>query len=361
MKKILLIGPLPEPTTGVSLANKVVAENLDKDEAYTISTINTSYDRFDENIGAFSISKALFFIKQNFLAYKIFGVNAVYLTPGQTFFGVIKYAFFILLSRVLNKEIIIHIHGNYLGTEYSLLKGIKKRLFKFLLSKSNKGVVLSESLKGNLSPFIQQDNIYVLYNFVEDYLFKEKSVPDKQEILIPKIIFLSNLMEEKGIFDLLDALRTLEDSGFNFEAKIAGNIDKSNQAKCKTYFTKLKKVSYVGVVKGGEKKSLLEWGNIFILPTYYKMEGQPISILEAMSTGNIVLTTKHAGIPDIFTDSKNGFYVEKRNPNDIANKIKQVAVNDDLSRDIIDQNLIFSEQKYRVSNFINNLKTIFEA
>ena len=361
MKKVLIIGPMPEPTTGVSLANKVVVENFKKHEIFKVQTINTSYNKFDDKLGVFSLSKALFFLKLNFLAYKIFKADTIYLTPGQTFFGVAKYTLFILLAKLLRKEIIAHIHGNYLGTEFKQLKGVKKAAFKSLLSHTNKGIVLSESLKDNLTPFIEDQNIHVLFNFVEDYLFTADNPQDKKIISQPRIIFLSNLMEEKGIFDLLEALKILEESNVNFKAKIAGNIDKSNQNKCETYFNSLKNVKYVGVVGGQEKKELLDWGKIFILPTYYKMEGQPISILEAMATENIVLTTKHAGIPDVFSDKKNGFYIEKRNPKDIVDKIQYIINNEKSSKEIMKENLILANKKHKVSNFISNLKAIFEA
>jgi len=36
------------------------------------------------------------------------------------------------------------------------------------------------------------------------------------------------------------------------------------------------------------------------LPTTYPMEGQPLSILEAMAARLAVLTTRHAAIPEIF-------------------------------------------------------------
>jgi len=32
------------------------------------------------------------------------------------------------------------------------------------------------------------------------------------------------------------------------------------------------------------------------------MEGQPISIIEAMASGNLIITTKHGGIQDICSD-----------------------------------------------------------
>lgn len=363
MKKILIIGPFPNPTTGVSLANQVVADNLMTLDNFSLKTINTSYNKFDENLGAFSFSKLIFFLKLNFFAFKIFKADIVYITPGQTFFGVLKYSFFILLSRLLGKELITHIHGNYAGKEYSLLKGFKKKVFKKLLSKTSKGIVLSETLIGNMSPFIKDENIYVLYNFVEDYLF-----PTSDEIETklkpfskPKILFLSNLMDEKGIFALLEALKILENEGFEYEAKIAGNIDETNKEKVLKYFKSLKNTSYCGIVKGQEKKDLFLWANTFILPTWYTMEGQPISILEAMATANVVITTNHAGIPDIFKESINGFYVNKNDPLSITNIIKQVFNNIEKAKAIQENNFKEAKEKYRVKSFIQNAVIIFKA
>ncbi|MBL85410.1 MAG: hypothetical protein CMO82_01985 [Winogradskyella sp.] len=360
--KILLIGPLPNPTTGVSLANKVVYDGLKKRKNYRIDAINTSYNKFEEDLGAFSISKAWFFLKLNFFSYKIFRFDVVYITPGQTFFGVLKYALFILLAKLLSKEIIIHVHGNYLGKEYHLLKGAKKKIFKALVSTVSKGVVLSESLRSNMLPFTNEENIYVLYNFVQDNNFINKHAFSKKLLDNElKIIFLSNLMEEKGIFDLLEALLILEKNNINYEAKIAGNIDAKHKERVDKYFNELSNTKYLGVVYGKNKKDLLEWGNVFILPTYYIMEGQPISILEGMASGNLIVTTKHAGIPDIFTESENGFYVEKRNPQSIANTLIQVLENPELSKRIRTNNLEIAKSKYKVHHFIDNFIDILES
>ena len=45
---------------------------------------------------------------------------------------------------------------------------------------------------------------------------------------------------------------------------------------------------------------------IFALPTRYPNEGQPISILEAMGNGMFIITTDHAGIPDVVDNNING-------------------------------------------------------
>ncbi len=318
MKKVLIIGPFPDPITGVSLANKVVKEALDENPNFNSDFINTSYTKFDEKLGTFSFKKLFFYLIFNIKLYKVFINDVIYITPGQTFYGVLKYANFILISHLFKKRLVIHIHGNHLNNEYKFLHGFKKKIFHYLLSKANKGIVLSESLKENMLPFIKSKNICVLFNFAEDYLISEDEKICVDEL---RIIFLSNLMEEKGIIDLLDALNFLEDLKINYKAKIAGNIDKNNESRIKSKLEPLKNTKYIGVVSGIDKKNLLDWANVFILPTYYKMEGQPISIIEAMATKNIIITTKHAGIPDIVKDGLNGYFVDVKSPTGISERL----------------------------------------
>lgn len=66
--KLLIIGPLPEPTTGLSLSNKIVFEGLDQRINFSVSKINTSLPSFEESVGVFSLKKSLFFLKLNFKA-----------------------------------------------------------------------------------------------------------------------------------------------------------------------------------------------------------------------------------------------------------------------------------------------------
>ena len=135
MRKVLIIGPFPNPMSGVSLANKVVKEVLDHSSEFRTDFINTSYPIFEDAIGSFSFKKLLFFLNININIVKIFKNDIVYITPGQTFFGIVKYGLFILLAAVLRKELIIHVHGNFLNKQYQNLKGFKKKLFYLLLSK----------------------------------------------------------------------------------------------------------------------------------------------------------------------------------------------------------------------------------
>jgi len=269
----------------------------------------------------------------------------------------LKYALFIVAASALRKELIIHVHGNYLGKEYQSLKGIKRVLFYFLVSRFTKGIVLSNSLKQNLTPFLKDKNIFSLPNFAQDYLYTKDKKFVKDEL---RIFYLSNLMKEKGIFCLLNALKILEKNNIIYKAKIAGNIDQNYSKEILKLFTELKNAEYIGIVNGDDKKRLLEWGNIFVLPTFYKMEGQPISILEAMATTNLVVTTNHAGISDVFQDKINGYFVEKNNENSIEKILSYLAANKSELKKIAEYNKRFFLNNFTVDIFKKNLLEIIK-
>ena len=358
MKKILIIGPFPKPISGVSFANKVVKEVLDNSLEFKTDYINTSYPVFEDSVGSFSFKKAFFFLRINFNVLKVIGNDIIYITPGQTFFGIVKYTLFILLSSFLNKELIIHVHGNFLGLQYKKLGGIKKKIFYYLLSRFTKGIILSPLLKNNLTPFLLDKNIYNLYNFAENYLFKQTSKLKVEKI---RVVYLSNLMKEKGVLNLLDALEKIEEKNISYEAKIAGNIDDNLKEIIKQKIEKLKNTKYLGSIYGKEKSDLLNWSNIFVLPTFYKMEGQPISILEAMATNNVIVTTKHAGIPDIVKENINGYFVEKNNFETIFNTL--VSLDKDKSKilKIANNNKTYFANNYTEEHFGKELIKILQS
>jgi hypothetical protein len=88
MKRILLIGPFPKPISGVSISNQVVKEIIGNSNDFIVDTINTSYNVFEDAIGSFSFKKFIYFLKINCSIFKVFKNDIVYITPGQTFFGI---------------------------------------------------------------------------------------------------------------------------------------------------------------------------------------------------------------------------------------------------------------------------------
>jgi glycosyltransferase involved in cell wall biosynthesis len=349
MKRLLLIGPFPKPVHGCSLANEVLARGLTK-KKIPYQVIDMSTD-FSEEIGSFTFKKVWHAFKQYSSIFKIFRTDVLYLTPGQSFFGVLKYAPFILLARLLRKQIIFHVHGNHLWKEFEQASNFKQNVMRIIISSSTKGIVLSPSLQKNLSPFLLDEKIYPVYNFAEDFLHNSSLVKGFDDL---RIVYLSNLMTEKGIFDLLEALEILKTQGVIFKAHLAGAIASETKSLVLDKIRKLgDNVEYLGTVHGEQKKQLLELGNTFVFPTFYHSEGQPIALIEAMVTGNAIITTKHAGIPDLLTE-ENAFFVDKNSPNQMAKILATFHSNNQNFKSKSEFNLKDSK-KYTEEAYVNNI------
>ncbi|MCF7559603.1 glycosyltransferase [Sabulilitoribacter multivorans] len=355
---VLLIGPISPPVTGCSVVNDLVLEKLNQEENFNVTIINRAYPEFNEAIGEFSFKKVFFYFSQYFQAVKIFKADITYIAIGLTFFGVLKDAPFVFISKLLGKQVVIHVHGNYLKMQYALLSGFKKKLFHYVLSRANKGIVSSELLKDNLTPFLAQDKIFWMPYFVEKTL---KNITEEDAVNTNglNILWLSNLMEGKGIFDVFEALNILNSKGVPYKAKIVGGIDEEQKDKILNYINSNPNIEYSKPIRGQEKVDVYKISNVFILPTYYNMEGQPIALLEAMLTGHIIITTDHAGILDICSD-KNGYIVNKRDPEQIAEKLEYIFSNIKGFKDIMVYNHHYAKNTFRPEDFINRLADILK-
>ncbi|ANB22844.1 hypothetical protein A6K25_17165 [Alteromonas stellipolaris] len=92
------------------------------------------------------------------------------------------------------------------------------------------------------------------------------------------------------------------------------------------------------VFKGAQSSDFvaksLKTTDLFLLPSIRDssgdMEGIPVSLMEAMASGVVVLSTVHSGIPELITDGESGFLVPEKNSAAISNKIVEIRENDNL-------------------------------
>ena len=344
MKKLLIIGPFPKPVTGLSLANEILYKGLKNKNK--VDFIDMSYFKFEEDVGKFNFYKMIYFFKLNLKAFNTYNYDSIYITIGQSFYGVLKYALFFITGKIFRKKIVVHLHGNQLGEMYENQSFLKQKLIKSILSLSNYGIVLSNSLKQNLFFFLRPEEIFVVNNFVENELYLHSNEELKKDFNSLKVAYIGNLMTEKGVFFLLDALVNLNKQNFLFKARFAGNIDKVVYNKIMSYFDENENFEYLGVVRNKEKKELLLWANTFVFPSYL-VEGLPLSILEAIITKNAIITTEHPALKDIFTE-ENFYFIEKKSSKDIIIALIEQVENFDRNRVNQNYNKVkgFTEEKF---------------
>lgn len=358
--KILVIGDFPGSLNGQTIANQTVYEGLK--ENYDIVRINTvKEDVFEDKVeqGKFKLGKflkILSYLWDEILLILTGKFDVVYMTSGQSFLGFIRFTPYMLTAIIKKIPYYNHIHGGYFRKMYESLSPMKKKFVLFFLKKASGMIVLGDSLRSMFQGLISEDKIFVCENGVQDEIVaSEEEIKGKLERHNKdgkkRVLYLSNLMEEKGILDLLKSSEKFSDDEIEFN--LAGAIEPNLEKVVREYLEKYpKKLKYHGIVRGEQKKRLLLENYIFILPSYD--EGQPISILEAYTNGCAVITDESVGgIKDIFSNDRNGLSCQNRNIENICNSIKNID-----EKKYMKENYRYGKEKFLKDSFVERVEKV---
>ena len=359
MKKICFIAQFPPPMHGLSKAvetlyNLNLNSEIDSQGEFEFEKVDiTNNKNFIKNLLKISRSKADLF----------------YFTISQTKGGNLRDLVIFKLLELQHKKGLIHLHGGYYRQLVDNdMSGWQRKANYKAIKKLSGAIVLSKSLKKIFEGMIAEDKIFVVENCVDDqYLLTDQEIAEKLNALenekVIHVLWLSNFIRSKGYPFVLEMAKTEKervDAGgekrFHFD--FAGKFFEESE---KEYFENYIKenelgeyVTYHGVVSGEKKRELLKKCYIFALPTRYPNEGQPISILEAMGNGMFIITTDHAGIPDIVEDGVNGIVMKNKEENNaLVERLLEVNVNQLES--IIKNNREYCKKRFSEKNYIQNM------
>ena len=360
MKKILFTIQLPPPVHGASMINNVIKSSELINRSFDCDFVNISTSRSIDQIGKKSFIKVLSIFKiLGSVLRKLYTKNydLVFVTLSPFGVGFFKDSFIVLLAKIFRKKIIFHLHGKGIKKYYYQKNFLVQLYYKYIF-KNVSIIHLSKSLLFDIKIFKSLNSVHILNNGVE--VIDKYRLPSNVNQRI-NLLFLSNLIESKGVKVLLESVNILkEEYSQKFHVNFVGNF---GSEELKDYFMdyiKTKKienlVSYHGPRYGVEKNEILSKNDIFILPTFN--DCFPLSLLEAMQFSLPLISTSEGAIPDILIDGKNGFLVKRKDSKDLAQKIKIFLENEDLVYKMSKNSRKIFLENYTLEIFEKNLLNI---
>lgn len=314
--KILFLGRFPLPVHGASKMNELYFNELKNNKDIKIRKIKINYSSNLEEIGKFNLLKFLgIFIVwiKTFFMLLFFRPNIVYFEIATKGFAFLRDSLYVWLCKLFNRKIIFHLHSK--GIRDETKNKIKLFYYKKVL-KNSKIIILSESLYEDLKEIILKENIYFVPNGLKDEIkdqYFEKIIKKRKKNKSLVLLFLSNMIESKGVLDVLKICNLLNK---DFECLFVGPW-KEEKTKKKFYnlikkYGLEKNCKYLGAKYGKEKNKILEKTNFLLFPTTYSMECYPLVILEAFMFGIPVLAYDNGAIKDMINKNYLGFVSKKK-------------------------------------------------
>jgi colanic acid/amylovoran biosynthesis glycosyltransferase len=153
-----------------------------------------------------------------------------------------------------------------------------------------------------------------------------------------RLVSVGRLAPNKGISYVLEAVNILSESGVQVEYRIVGDgpcrdalLQKVSDLNLDSF------VGFEGAVDSDRVIGILRDSDILIAPSITgpdgEQEGLPNSLKEAMAAGVLAIGTSIGGIPELIEHGKNGFLVEEKNAQDIADcVIDAISRRNDVKR-----------------------------
>jgi glycosyltransferase involved in cell wall biosynthesis len=149
--------------------------------------------------------------------------------------------------------------------------------------------------------------------------------PIEQNIIT--VLFSGRMLEDKGVFEFIDAAKILYAKWHNkVKFVLAGGFDPGNPKNIDE--AKLQSVLQPGYIEWvghiDDVKTACINAEIVVLPSY--REGLPKSLLEAMAIGRPIVTTDVPGCRECVVDGENGFLVPAKEAQPLADAIEKLLV-----------------------------------
>lgn len=226
------------------------------------------------------------------------------------------------VCRLLKVPYAVNITG--LGTAFQgngMLRHLVTVMYKVALKKAK--VVFFENAENRdvivEARIIPKEKTHVLAGAGVDLeYFKYAPYPKGSEIT--RFLFVGRVMQEKGIDELFQAMRHLNQEGYRCTLDVLGGFEENYSEKIHKY-EREGWLHYLGYQE--DVRPFIEKCHCFVLPSWH--EGMANTNLEAAATGRPVITSNIHGCLEAVEDGVTGYLAEKKAANALYQVMKKMC------------------------------------
>ena len=261
-----------------------------------------------------------------------------------------------IIAKELNLELFVHFHGadismhhilDEYGEKYKKMFAYAKNIFSVSNPMTKKMIELgcdpNKIIKNTYGP--------------GDHFFEVKPDYSKNTIVAlggfvnQKAPYFTIMAFAKIVKEIPDAILYFGGSGPLYNAAVY----------MAEYFGIEENVVFTGFVHPKDCSAHIAKGSVFVQHSVTAIagdtEGTPVAIMEAMAAGLPIVSTIHAGIPEVVKNNFNGFVVEEKDVDGMAKQIIYLLKNKEKKEEFGKNARQLVKEKYLLVSHINRIKT----
>lgn len=314
---------MPPPVHGAAMMGQYIHDSQLINNEFDCNYINLSASKEIDEIGKIKIQK-LYFLFSNTIkiirTVKKYKPQLCYITPSTWDWGFYRDWILIKILKILKCNIVVHFHNK--GNSDFKSKWYNRILYKDFF-KNIRCIFIAQNLADEFKEYLSPKNIFICPNGIPITL----PIPiNREKIHDPfTFIFLSNMIESKGVIVLLKSCQLLKQQGYKFKCNFIGRWSDVTEKDFAQYLDKfdLKDcVKAFGSKYGKEKEKFFIEADALVFPTYYEGETFGLVLLEGMEFSLPCISTYEGSIPLIIQNHETGLLVSSQDVEDLALKME---------------------------------------
>lgn len=282
------------------------------------------------------------------MTFNYSSIQSVLISISRTRIGFIKDMPFFIICFLLRKNVYIHLHGNDFDKFYSSLFNFERYVVRLILKKT-KGVLIPNSfMSKQFEGIISGVPFHLVPNFHMSSFSKVDNGYKNQ------MLYLSNIMVEKGIFHVIDIFDIIRREIVDVELTIVGSmmLPIELEKKFRTLIAN-RNIRYVERVNPDDVFRFYRDSDILLFPSCYETEASPLVLLEAMNASCVPFIFRHNNIEEVLADSIKQS-TKKKSANELARKILESLTSKQQLSYLKSSNFEKAED-YSIDNYTNRI------
>ena len=256
---------------------------------------------------------------------------------------------FFIPAYILKKKTIIHFHA--FSTE-TTINSSKKWIYKYIFTRANKIIVLSDTWEKAVYTSFGINNIEVVYNPCNT---AKSSITHKKQ---KHILYAGTINPRKGYVDMIQAFAKIAENHKEWKIVFAGNGEIEQGKELAKELGIENQCVFLGWINGEQKDKVFKQASIFCQPSY--AEGFPMAVLDAWTYSLPVISTLVGGINDVAKHKENMLVLTPGDVDKLAECMQLLIEDEELYNKIKDASITFARETFNIEVINKQIENIYD-
>ncbi len=232
-------------------------------------------------------------------------------------------------ARWLGCSHMLHLHDYDYAGDFAARSPRQQSLIRRMFQNADCVVALGERDRVTLTTLlgVEHDRVVIVHNCVPDPGVRKPPVGET-----PLIVFLGRLSERKGVPELLQAFSHPAMKDLRWRAVLAGDGPVEDYRHQAIAMGLSDRVEMPGWLSADKAQALCAGADILVLPSH--AEGLAMAVIEGLSHGLAVVTTRVGAHEEVISDGKTGVFVPVGDKDALAAALAKLVTDPEIRTEL---------------------------